>query len=252
MRRSLPLIAVVAATAIASAACSGGGGGGSPTNTPTPTPTGTQPPGGSWFPLTQGNTWSYQVTKPGAAAEGKTVTIGPLEDEGGAKAGTTGTRVDTTLTSGASQKEWYRDFGSVIDRDRAVQYGPGQVEQTDATYSPTKIYVDQSSAHTAANATWSESYTDSTYDATTGMTTTLNHTITWTVLSTNDPIVVNGTSFSCLEVHRKSSLSSTSGSDKIYWFSPKVGKIKEIDNDPANPTGTPTQVELMTSYTLVP
>src|SRR5438270_13325004 len=101
MRRTLPLIAVIAVTAVVSAACSGGGGGGgTPTNTGTPTPSGTQPPSGSWFPLKQNNAWTYQVTQPGSAAFSKTITVGPVEDEGGAKAGTTGTRTDTTQTTG--------------------------------------------------------------------------------------------------------------------------------------------------------
>ena len=75
---------------------------------------------------------------------------------------------------------------------------------------------------------------------------------TWTVLATNESVSTPAGTFGCLKVHRKSNQAATGGSDKVYWFSQALGKVKEVDNDPANPTGTPTQVETLTSYTIVP
>lgn len=262
-RNSAVLVAasVIAALSI-SAACGGGGGGGSVSGTPTPTPTPdatspvptpdpTQPPGGSFLPTRIGNVWHYDITAPGIQVVTKTVTVAAYEDIGGAKAGTLGYRFDTALSTSATQKEWQVDEGSTILRERAEKFDATGTLKSDSVYLPDKIYVDETTAHTISNASWTESYDDTTTSTTTGTTTT-HHVITWTVLSTNDSVVTSAGTFPCLEVHRVSNQVATSGSDKIYWFSQGVGKVQEEDYNPANPSGTPTQTEQLTSYTLVP
>lgn len=205
-----------------------------------PTPVGTQPPGGSYTPLKVGNSWTYDIYTNGTAgtpASTKTVSVADISNVGDTyHAGTSGYRLHTVDATTGPQDEWHVDLGSQIVRERRKDYDPATgLQKTDASYNPSKLYVDQTAAHTALNATWTENYTDITADLTTGTSTTTDHTVNWTVEAVNESVTTPAGTFSCLKLHRlATSTTSTGNSDKYFWFAQGVGKVKEEDVNGSN------------------
>lgn len=194
---------------------------------------------GRYFPLETGNSWSYAVTDVGTGdKETKTQTVGPLEDVGGAKAGTMAYRLTTTKVGGMVTS-WQEDTGDMVIRHREIDAAGAQM--TDEIYEPNKVRVDETPPHITAGATWDVTYQEAVTNSQTQMTTTIAKTERWNVVSANEIVTVDAGSFCALKVRRTSMSDAGSKSDKTYWFTRGVGKVKEEGTD---------QIELLTTYTV--
>ena len=154
----------------------------------------------------------------------KTQTVGALEDVGGSKAGTMAYRITTTKVGG-SVTSWQEDRGDSIRRHKELDMAGST--QTTEIYEPYRTRVDEIPAHVVAGAQWTEMYTEVVTDAG-GLTTSTPKTETWSVDATEEQVTVPAGTFCALRVHRLSSTPSGPGSDKMFWFTRGVGKIKEV------------------------
>ncbi|MBP9203952.1 MAG: hypothetical protein KBG28_08330 [Kofleriaceae bacterium] len=197
------------------------------------------PTTGRYLPLATGNSWTYQVTDVGTGAmESKTQTVGAVEDVGGVKAGTMAFRVSTTKVGGAVTS-WQQDTGEAIVRHRETDAAGAQM--TEEVYTPSKLRVDESAAHTAMGATWTITYDEAVTNTATNMTVTVGKTENWRVEMVDDVITVGAGSYCALRVGRTSSSAGGSTSDKVFWFVRGVGKIREQGTD---------QIEDLQSFTV--
>lgn len=177
---------------------------------------------GRYLPLVPGARWTYQVDD-GELGE-KTQTVGPLEDVGGAKAGTLAYRMTTTKPGGGETISWQEDTGTAIRRHRELDRG-GET-QTDEVYTPFRTRLDESPSRLVVGATWRESYAEIVTDAE-GATTSANKTETWVVEAVDEPIAVPAGDFCALRVGRTSVVDGNPGSAKTYWYARGVGKVRE-------------------------
>ena len=177
------------------------------------------PTSGRYMPLDTGRSWTYRVTTSNGS-QTKTQAVGPLEDVGGAKAGTLAYRVTTTKASGMVVS-WQEDTGTAIVRHREQDLAGGG--QTDELYWPHHTRLDEDPLHLAPRATWPETFDEVAVDLATMQSTTVTKTETWTVEADAEGVAVPAGDFCALRVRRTSTL----GSSKTYWFARGVGKIKE-------------------------
>ena len=232
------LMTAVALVGLSLPACGGDGGGGNDGGGGGGADAAQCPNTGRLIPLETGASWRFRVTDLGTnAIETKIQTVGALEDVGGAKAGTMAYRV-TTQKQGGTVISWQEDTGDRILRHRE-QDGAGGT-QTDEVYDAYKLRVDESPAHTADNATWTEVYSEIVTDTSTNMTTTTSKTEDWTVEAVDELVTVPAGTFCAVRIHRIS-MATVGGSDKMYWFAPGVGKLRELTVD---------RVEELTEVTL--
>ena len=183
------------------------------------------PTTGRYMELSEGASWTYEVDD-GGGIETKTQTVGPLEDVGGSKAGTTAFRLTTQRGTG-EVVSWQEDTGTAIVRHRE-QDNVGSTT-TDEFYAPFKTRIDESDAHVVEGATWEETFTETvTSDDGTGPVTTTNEkTERWLVEAVDEVISVQAGDFCTLRVKKTSTVDGTGGSVKTYWFGRGVGKVRE-------------------------
>jgi hypothetical protein len=161
-----------------------------------------------------------------------------FEDVGGAKAGTKAYRVRSTTLTG-STVNWQNDVGMVIARQREQFFDLQNVLLTDYVFTPYRVRLDETPAHTVTGASWVEMNTAAVDNLSLGVKTTGSFTVQWTVDSASETVTVPAGTFTCLRVHRvESGYAST---DEVQWFAAGVGKVKE--------TGTMTNEELV-SYSV--
>lgn len=186
------------------------------------------------LPLAVGASWTFRVTPAVGTPVDKSSTVEALEDVGGSKAGTTAFRVRTAKTDGFTVS-WQEDRCTSITRHREQTFDLNNVRNVDTFYQPDKLRVDESPAHTAMGATWQITFTEVTTDAA-NQTTTISKTENWSVEGVAESVTVPAGTFTALRLRK-----TTSGAaDKMYWFVPGVGKVKE----------TGDQTEELVSYTL--
>ncbi len=184
-----------------------------------------RPVSGRLLPLAVGNTWTYDVTPAGGAAVAKTSTVQAFEDIGGDKAGIMAYRVRTEKIDGATVS-WQADTGTAVVRHREQVFDLTATMTSEQYYNPSKLRVDDAPAHTAQGATWTDAYTELTRNVATNVVTTIPKSETWTVEATAESVTVPAGTFLCIRLHRTG---AAGAADKRYWFSPGVGKIKEVD-----------------------
>ncbi len=181
------------------AACSGdgdGGGGGGGGE-------------GPFLPMEPGATWTYRVTDTTTATVStKVTTVGDLEDVGGAKAGVTAYRVTTQKGGGDVTISWQEDTGTGIVRHRERALDATGALKNDDIYQPYKLRLDESAEHTAAGASWSETYTETVTDAA-GITATVTKNEAWTVEASDESVTVPAGTFTCLRVRKTSQTTSS-------------------------------------------
>lgn len=191
-----------------------------------------------YLPLSVGAKWTYHATDPASGATGETQSvITALEDVGGAKAGTTAFRVDSSTLIG-SVVNWQQDLGTSIVRHREQFFDLKGVKLSDYVFTPYRLRLDESPAHTTKGATWTETHTATVDNLVTGTKVNASFSVAWTVEAVDDPVTVPAGTFSCLRIHRVQT--GYAPSDETHWFARHVGKVKE--------TG-PEQKEL-TSYSI--
>lgn len=190
------------------------------------------------LPLKVGASWTFSVTPAGGgASETKTSSVEALEDVGDLKAGITAFRVRTEKLDGATVS-WQEDLCDKVVRHREQSFDLGDVLLSDQIFQPSKLRVDETSAHTTMGATWIDAYSEIEEDPVTGDVVTTEKSESWTVEAAAESVTVPAGTFTAIKLRRTSDV--VGGSDKTYWFAPGVGKVKE----------TGDQIEELTEYTI--
>lgn len=196
--------------------------GGSNTDTPMPDASGPNPTT-RYEPWATGNVWSYKLTDPktNQTAMNKLTTIMAQQDVGGVHAGKQAFLVHIEQLTGS--KDVYEAIVGDLDiRYKSVFYDAnGAMTSTDVD-QPYRLKLDESAAHTAAGAQWSETFSE-TSTTTGGAPSTKSKTEQWRVVNPAEPINVIAGSYTALHVQRTSS----SGTIQDYWYVRGVGKVKE-------------------------
>jgi hypothetical protein len=221
---------IVMVLALASASCSSEGADDSD-SVVTPMET-----SGALLPWKEGNTWTYQVTGDGEQST-KITTIGALEAIGGTGPNAAKMAFKVTTKKGASDEtiSWQVEEGQRVVRYREQSFHAGELEQ-DERWEPAKLHVDMTAAHTAAGASWLESYQE-TKSQPGEEDETSTERDPWTVDAVDQIVTVPAGTFRAIV------LTKAGGSNlKTYWYVPGVGKVKE----------TGGQTELLVSYKVAP
>lgn len=181
---------------------------------------------GRYFPIDVGAAWTYRVVDNLGSTGTKIQTVVTLEDVGGDKAGVTAYRLETSKPSAKRTVSWQEDTGTALIRHREQTFAADQTQETDEIYAPGKLRLDESPDHVATGAVFSETYDERITDFTlSGATTTITKTEQWTVVAVDVDVTVPAGTFSCIELRR---VNAATGSDKSYWFSRGVGKVREV------------------------
>jgi hypothetical protein len=121
-------------------------------------------------------------------------------------------------TLNGSTVNWQQDTGTSIIRHREQFLDAAGAITSDHVFSPGKLRLDESPAHTVLHATWTETYTDMAVAA-------AAVTVTWTVEAVDEMVTVPAGTFKCLRVH--SVEKGGAAYDSTFWFARNVGKVKE-------------------------
>jgi hypothetical protein len=226
------------------AGCGGGASAGSPmSNNVAPIDAGSveaaapgiPSPSGLLIPVAVGDKWVYRTTNATSSVVIMTQSVvEAYEDVGGAKAGTMAYRVRSTTLTG-STVNWQQTVGMVLVRQREQFLDLQGTLLTDYVFTPYRVRLDETAAHTVTGATWVETNTAAIDNLSLGTKVTGSFSVQWTVDSAAETVTVPAGTFTCLRVHRvETGYAST---DEVQWFANGIGKVKE--------TGTMTNGELV-------
>lgn len=193
------------------------------------------------LPWRVGNSWTYRITKNGVVTE-KTTEVREEEAVGGEGPNADLLANHVTTDKGASDhtESWQAPSGTepariVRYREQAFSASTGKLS-SEVYYSPEKLHIDGTLAHTVAGASWTENYSET--ELVVGKPpTTHGTTETWTVVADDETLKVPAGTFEAV-IHFRKQGSST----KDYWYVRGVGKLKE----------TGTQTEELTAYSVAP
>jgi hypothetical protein len=188
-----------------------------------------------YFPIAVGASWGYEVQSGGSTGT-KVQAVLALEDLGGANAGTLAYKVQSTKPSGKITISWQQDTGAALVRHREQTFASDQSQETEETYSPAKLRLDENADNLIDGASYEYTYEEIVLDFATNQTTTLSKTETWTVEAVDVLVTVPAGPFSCIQIRK---FNAGTGSDKRYWFAKGVGKVREE---------SATQIEELTTY----
>ena len=196
-------------------------------------------PATRYEPWKVGSVWSYKLTDPTNTLPARLnarTTVEAEEDIGGTHAGKLGFRLRVEQLDGHMIA--YQGFEGYL----AVRYAQTDYDLTGAMVdvqdiTPYRLKLDESVAHLAANATYSESFTIKTTNSAGTMSNA--KTENWQVIAVAEPVTVMAGTYTALHV-RRSNPGGATAKTKDYWFVQGVGKVKE--------TGGGQDEELM-SYT---
>lgn len=187
------------------------------------------PPSGRYEPWHVGAVWTYHVTDPTGMMPAKTAKTTMLAWENmpswaGPHAGKPAYKIHEDQLVGSI------DAWESVEGDNDVRYAQIDYDQNNALVDQQfevnwRLKVDESPAHVAANATWTESFNITTITAATG-TTTNAKTEGWQVINPAESITVLAGTYTTLHVRRTNS-GGTTAKTKDYWFAKDVGKVKE-------------------------
>lgn len=174
-----------------------------------------------YLPLKVGASWAYDISEPGVDPRTKTSTVETFEDVGDRKTGVVAFRIRSEKLDGATVS-WQEDRCTSIVRHREQSFDLGGARVSDQFYVPAKPRVDETPEHLTLGARWTVSYTEVEVDPVSGTKTTSKDE-TWSVEAVDESVTVPAGTFTALKVRK-----TTSGAaDKLFWFAPGVGKVKE-------------------------
>jgi hypothetical protein len=139
-------------------------------------------------------------------------------------------RVHSTLLDGGTLS-WEQSSGSTVVRFEEKQLDQAGSVTVDKQYAPPILVLDESHAHLAAGASWTEHYDETKAPSAKGKTS--HETTDWTVEAAAESVTVPAGTYSCLRVRRRH-VSSKTPSDSTTWYAPGVGKVKETGAGPLN------------------
>ena len=192
-----------------------------------------------YLPWTVGNTWTYRVTNGGEVTT-KVVTIEEEEAVGGSGPHAEDMALRVVTKKGESDQtiSWQaRDGDRVLRyREQSFHATTGELE-LEEHWDPYKLHFDGTVEHTAAKASWLESYDETKIHAKDGSEETAASRDRWVVDSPEEEVTVPAGTFRAVVVQK------AGGSDvKTYWYVRGVGKVKE----------TGGQTEELVSYEVSP
>lgn len=178
---------------------------------------------GPYLPWKVGNTWTYRVTNNGVVST-KVITIEAEEKVGG-----DGPHADDTALKVVTKKGKLDQTISwqAVDGDRVLRYreqsfheSTGELEQEEH-WDPYKLHFDGSDEHTAAKASWLESYDETKLPVGKASETKLERD-RWSVDSPGEEVTVPAGTFRAVVVQK-----AGGGALKTYWYVRGIGKVKE-------------------------
>jgi hypothetical protein len=183
---------------------------------------------GRYIPLAVGATWTWTGADSRSGSSGMvSSTVEALDALTGSKAGISAFRVHDSTLSG-SVVNWQQDTGTSVVRHREQFLDTSGALTSDHVYTPSKLRLDESAAHTTVGATWTETFTDASVS-------TASITVHWTVDAVDESVTVPAGTFKCLRVH--SVESGSLGYDSTFWYARNVGKVKESGTETRNLVG---------------
>ena len=211
---------------------------GSSQKEPAATPNDASSATGSLLPLAVGNVWTYRVTDPDGTISSEVESIPAREMVGGT--GPYGAQMAFRLVTGKKANDpngdvsWQAEVDSRVVRFREISIGQNKGNEKNETFwDPPRLRLDESVAHIADKASWSETFTEYGIDVDTdldggsyvpdGGRTTDSNQETWTVVASSQQITVDAGTFDALAVRR----TTGGGSLKNFWFARGVGLIRQ-------------------------
>ena len=180
-------------------------------------------------PWKVGSHWSYKLTDPAGVkppATGRVTTIGAMEDTGGLHAGQMAYKVHIETLVG-SKDTWELPSGDLDIRYQTKYYDAAAALTETDVEQPYRLKLDESFAHTAKGAHYSETFTENV--AKVGMTpTSKTETLVWSVIDDNASITVIAGAYTGVLHLQRYNASKMQTID--YWFGRGVGKLKELGN----------------------
>jgi hypothetical protein len=188
-----------------------------------------------------GAKWSYKIGQPGTSKPdvlNRMTSVEAYEDVGAPNAGTMAFRVHQELYS-ETKDVWEVARGDLDVKYKTIFYNTSATAYETDTQTPYRLKLDESAAHTATGAQWSETFSET--DVATGSApATKSETLTWSVVSDAEAITVMAGTYTALHVRRVNPAKSETID---YWYARGVGRLKE--------SGGGTLEELM-SFTPAP
>jgi len=217
------------------AGCGGAAAGTAPGAAGNDTPDGDAPeagpgvtPGGDYYPLAVGATWTYRISNAAGMMADKTTTIEAMEPS--AANGPAAFRIrNAALASGTVNWEQLGDASAVV-RYRQQMLDANGALLLEKTYKPGSVVVDQSPSHLMAGATWGETFVE-TKPGASGVLKASQEFVKWTVEATDDVVSVPAGMFTCIRVRRHHT-SSNNPADEVTWYAPGTGRVKETGGGP--------------------
>jgi hypothetical protein len=185
-------------------------------------------PASNYLPLAVGTTWTYAVTAASGATGQGTIAVEAAENA--PQAGQPALRVHTVLPDGGTMA-WEQTSGAAVVRLEEQQLSQTGAVIVDKQYAPPILVLDESAAHLAAGAAWTESYMETKAPSKKGKAT--KETTDWTVEAVGDSVTVPAGTYSCVRV-RRNHTSSKTPSNTVSWYAIGVGKVKETGAGPLN------------------
>jgi hypothetical protein len=212
---------------------------------------------GPYYPLGVGDNWTYQVTATDGTVSTEVVSVTAEETVGGSGPYAAQPAFRVVTGSAVDDPNGDRDWEAVVD-SRAVRYREVTISETkgnaknEAVWDPPRLRVDETDAHTAMSASWTEpTYTE--YDTSVdtgadggfvqkGTTTTQTEDDLWSVIGISEVVTVPAGAFATLHVKRINT--DVASGIKELWFARGVGLVQETG------AGQPTHV--LTAYQVAP
>jgi hypothetical protein len=187
----------------------------------------------SLLPTKVGNQWTYRVTKGNGSVVTKVQTVTATLSVNGQTGFLFTTDQDGVLNDESVQTV----DGTRHLRVSELAYDNAGVLKERFQYEPPALRVD--SGRTSAGTRFTDVHTKSTFDPNGTLLLAEARTHEFIIEAENELIEVAAGSFKCVRIRR-----SRSGNDaeKTYWYSPGVGKVKELGG----------QTEELTSYSVLP
>ncbi len=185
------------------------------------------------FPLTVGNSWTFNIIKAGTVAGEKTQTvIGTTHSDA---AGGQVFVLESAKPNDKSTVSHQARIGADTVRFQE-EYFSGAVNKGKETYSPHKLRIFDDKIIVGQER--EDSYSEQTFTASGQLKSEAAKNEVWVIAAIETITVAAGTFENAVKIERTSNVAASS---KTYWFVPGVGKVKEISLG---------QTEELTSYHL--
>jgi len=180
---------------------------------------------GELLPWKTGNTWTYAVNDEGVVSMKETV-VGEMEPVMGAGPNKDVTAFKVVTHKGGMDQtvSWQAPSGdSVIRyREQAFSASTGALE-LEEHWDPHKLHIDGSAERRITGAEWLEMYQETKMPV--GKAVEMHAARDfWSVVSACASVTVPAGTFTAIHLQK---VSANSGSVKMYWYVPGVGKVKE-------------------------